>query len=58
MEMLTDFLAWAWARHHNVLSWYIRPMFILPFIYFAQAERKACWSPSLRWHTCLPHLNG
>ena len=25
MELLSDFLAWAWARHHNVLSWYIRP---------------------------------
>jgi len=35
MEFLTDFLAWAWARHHNVLSWYIRPLFIIPFIYFA-----------------------
>jgi len=35
MEFLSDFLSWAWARHHNVLSWYIRPMFILPFIYFA-----------------------
>ena len=35
MEILSDFLAWAWARHHNVLSWYIRPMFILPYIYFA-----------------------
>jgi hypothetical protein len=35
MEFLSDFLTWAWARHHNVLSWYIRPMFILPFIFFA-----------------------
>jgi hypothetical protein len=35
MENISDFLAWAWARHHNVLSWYIRPLFILPFIYFA-----------------------
>ena len=35
MEILSDFLAWAWSRHHNVLSWYIRPMFILPYIYFA-----------------------
>jgi hypothetical protein len=30
-----DFVAWAWARHHNVLSWYVRPLFILPFCYFA-----------------------
>jgi len=26
---------WAWARHHNILSWYIRPLFVLPFCYFA-----------------------
>jgi hypothetical protein len=30
-----EFIAWAWARHHNVLSWYIRPLFLLPFCYFA-----------------------
>ena len=35
MEFLSDFLSWAWARHNNVLSWYIRLMFILLFIYFA-----------------------
>ena len=28
-------VAWAWARHHNVLSWYVRPLFFLPFCYFA-----------------------
>jgi hypothetical protein len=32
---LGDFLNWAWARHHNILSWYIRPLFLLPFCYFA-----------------------
>ena len=35
MELLTQFVEWAWARHHNVLSWYIRPLFLLPFCYFA-----------------------
>jgi hypothetical protein len=35
MELLEGFLSWAWARHHNVLSWYIRPLFLLPFCYFA-----------------------
>jgi hypothetical protein len=35
LDVLSDVLAWAWARHHNVLSWYIRPLFILPYVYFA-----------------------
>jgi hypothetical protein len=30
-----EFVAWAWARHHNVLFWYVRPLFILPFCFFA-----------------------
>ena len=32
---INEFTAWAWERHHNVLSWYIRPLFFLPFCYFA-----------------------
>jgi len=35
VELLTQFIEWAWARHHNILSWYIRPLFLLPFCYFA-----------------------
>lgn len=35
METVYDFLQWAWERHHNPLSWYIRPLFVLPFCYFA-----------------------
>jgi hypothetical protein len=35
MDFLYDFLNWAWERHHNPLSWYIRPLFVLPFCYFA-----------------------
>lgn len=35
MEVFQSFLEWAWARHHNVLSWYVRPLFLLPFCYFA-----------------------
>lgn len=35
MELLSQFIEWAWARHHNILSWYIRPLFLLPFCYFA-----------------------
>ena len=34
-EWLTELASWAWARHHNVLSWYIRPVFFLPFCFFA-----------------------
>ena len=32
---IDEFVAWAWARHHSVLSWYVRPLFILPFCFFA-----------------------
>ena len=34
---LTDdiFFNWAFTRHHNILSWYIRPLFIIPIILFA-----------------------
>ncbi len=35
MELLNDFLSWVWARHHNELSWYVRPLFLLPFCFFA-----------------------
>jgi hypothetical protein len=35
MASTDEFVAWAWERHHNVLSWYVRPLFILPFCFFA-----------------------
>ncbi|MBN1430408.1 MAG: hypothetical protein JXB07_18710 [Anaerolineae bacterium] len=35
MDILNDFFAWAWLRHHNILSWYIRPFFLVPFCYFS-----------------------
>ena len=34
-DWLTELVSWAWARHHNILSWYIRPLFLLPFCFFA-----------------------
>jgi hypothetical protein len=34
-DFFQNFLTWAWERHHNPLSWYIRPLFSLPFCYFA-----------------------
>ena len=30
-----DFFQWAFARHQNQLSWYIRPLFLIPFCFFA-----------------------
>lgn len=39
--MLEEFWAWAWQRHHNVLSWYIRPLFIVPYAWFAY--RRQVW---------------
>jgi hypothetical protein len=36
-----DFSSWSWARHHNILSWYIRPIFLIPFCYFAY---KKSWA--------------
>lgn len=35
MDELYSILEWAWARHHNPWSWYIRPALVLPFCYFA-----------------------
>jgi len=34
-ELVNDLLSWIWARHHNELSWYVRPLFLMPFCYFA-----------------------
>jgi hypothetical protein len=41
VDSLQEFLSWAWARHHNPLSWYIRPLFVLPFCYFAYKKSVA-----------------
>ena len=36
LAFLNDsFFDWAYARHQNQLSWYIRPLFILPFCFFS-----------------------
>jgi hypothetical protein len=42
---IDEFTAWAWERHHNVLSWYIRPLFFLPFCYFAY--KRSLWGMAL-----------
>ncbi|OMP67369.1 hypothetical protein BTO28_07575 [Domibacillus epiphyticus] len=33
--MSKEFLKWAFMLHHNQLSWYIRPIFLIPFCFFA-----------------------
>ena len=45
MDIFHDFLNWAWERHHNPWSWYIRPLFVLPFCYFAY--KRSLWGVSL-----------
>jgi hypothetical protein len=56
MEWLNEFVAWAWARHHNLLSWYIRPLLLLPFCFFAYRRNRAgiglillSWATSWFW---------
>ena len=34
-EWLSDLVSWAWDRHHNMLSWWIRPLFLIPYCWFA-----------------------
>ena len=36
-----SFFDWAYERHQNQLSWYIRPLFLIPFCYFAY---KRSWA--------------
>lgn len=36
-----DLLDWAFTRHQNQLSWYIRPLFIIPFCFFAYKRNLA-----------------
>lgn len=33
------FLEWVWDRHHSLWSWYVRPLFIFPFCYFAYKRK-------------------
>lgn len=35
MCTVSELLDWMWQRHHNELSWYVRPMFLLPLAWFA-----------------------
>ncbi len=40
-QLLADFGDWAFDRHANVLSWYIRPLFLIPLAWFA--HRRSGW---------------
>ncbi|MGL4439939.1 MAG: hypothetical protein ACRCUE_11745 [Bosea sp. (in: a-proteobacteria)] len=35
MDAAGELAQWAWARHHNTWSWYVRPLFLLPLCWFA-----------------------
>lgn len=41
MVFNSNFFTWAFERHQNILSWYIRPLFLIPFCYFAY---KRSWA--------------
>ncbi|MDO9045989.1 MAG: hypothetical protein Q7U35_11925 [Methanobacteriaceae archaeon] len=41
MVFNSNFFTWAFERHQNILSWYIRPLFLIPFCYFAY---KRTWA--------------
>jgi hypothetical protein len=41
MDAIADLGAWVWARHHNLASWYVRPLFILPYCWFAHRRNRA-----------------
>ncbi|MCK9150685.1 hypothetical protein [Methanobacterium alcaliphilum] len=41
MIFSSEFFSWAFQRHQNILSWYIRPLFLIPFCYFAY---KRSWA--------------
>ncbi len=32
------FFNWVFERHHNQLSWYLRPIFLIPFCFFAYKQ--------------------
>lgn len=45
-----EFFNWAYQRHQNQLSWYIRPIFIIPFCYFAY---KRSWAGIMATIFCI-----
>ncbi len=47
MMFSSTFFDWAWERHHNVLSWYIRTIMMVPFMFFAYRKSFAGMSFSV-----------
>jgi len=52
------FFDWVFDRHHNQWSWYVRPIFLIPFCYFAYERSWAgisitifCLITSMFWFT-------
>jgi hypothetical protein len=41
------FYQWVWARHHNPLSWYIRPLLLIPYSLAAYARSRSGISASV-----------
>jgi hypothetical protein len=39
MVFSRSFFDWAFERHQNQWSWYLRPLFLLPYAYFAYQRR-------------------
>jgi glucose-6-phosphate-specific signal transduction histidine kinase len=35
MATNNTFFTWTFSRHQNILSWYVRPIFMIPFCYYA-----------------------
>jgi hypothetical protein len=40
MDAIADLGPWVWARHHNLASWYVRPLLILPYCWFAYRRNR------------------
>lgn len=45
----TSFFEWAFTRHQNTLSWYIRPLFIIPIVMGAYKKSIFCLFTSMFW---------
>jgi hypothetical protein len=43
-DWLADLASWAWARHHNVLSWYVRSLVWAFVVVNAALLFKIGWS--------------